>query len=140
MKKHEVSRPRRPPNAEPPSPETAHRGPGRPASLHAARTRKEWALAELREIEVRRRRGELLDRDDVRDTWCKILRDVRARLLAVPNRVRSRLPHLTPADILVVDEEIRAALTALAKGETTTDAAGAGHVRGGGESSRASSA
>jgi terminase small subunit / prophage DNA-packing protein len=103
-----------------PDPHRADRAPrGRPVetgSLREARRQKEWALTELRQMEVRKRRGELLDADEVRREWDDTLRTARNALLAVPSRVRQRLPHLTPQDIHVIDEEIRAALTALANG------------------------
>jgi phage terminase Nu1 subunit (DNA packaging protein) len=67
-------------------------------SLHAARTRKERALAELREIEVAQKRGQLIDADEVAREWSDILRQVRAGVLAITSRVRSRLPHLTAHD------------------------------------------
>lgn len=91
--------------------------PGRkvsPTSLHSARTRKELALAELREMEVRQKRGTLLDADAVAREWASVLRQVRAGMLAVPSRVRARLPHLTAHDAAVLDEELRQALAALA--------------------------
>src|SRR5258705_11395366 len=84
-----------------------------PTSLHGARTRKEHALATLRELEVRRRQGELVEAVAVEREWAGIVRQVRAAMLAVPSRVRSRLPHLTAHDAGVLDEEVRAALAAL---------------------------
>jgi phage terminase Nu1 subunit (DNA packaging protein) len=86
-------------------------------SLHAARTRKEVALAELRELEVKRRREMSLDADAVARQWSDILRRVRAGVLAVVSRVRAQLPHLTAHDVEVLDRELRDALTALADGE-----------------------
>ena len=56
-------------------------GPGRKpstTSLHGARTRKELALAELREMEVQQKRGALLDAEAVAREWGDILRQVRA--------------------------------------------------------------
>jgi len=100
--------------------EGAKRGPGRPAApgeaLQAARRRKETALADLRELEVKRRRGELLDADDVAREWSTILRDVRAGVLAVTSRVRARLPHLTAEDVGALDDELRQALAMFAEG------------------------
>ena len=90
---------------------------GRPpsaTSLHGARTRKENALAELREIEVRKKRGALLEAETVARRWEAIGREVQARVLACTSRIRAALPHLTAADAEVIDRELRAALTALA--------------------------
>ena len=83
-------------------------------SLYGARTRKELALAELREMEVRQKRGALLDADTVVREWSDVLRQVRAGVLAVTSRVRAQLPHLTAHDAGVLDRELRQALTALA--------------------------
>jgi phage terminase Nu1 subunit (DNA packaging protein) len=77
MKKHERDE-RRPPSA---------------TSLHGARTRKEIALADLRELEVRKKRGALLDAEAVAREWSDVLRQVRAAVLAVPSRFRARCPH-----------------------------------------------
>lgn len=103
VKKHEKSR----------RASTAGRKPAS-TSLHAARTRKEIALAELRELEVRRKRDTSLDADAVAREWGDVLRTVRASVLAVASRVRARLPHLTAQDAQVLDEELRQALAALA--------------------------
>jgi phage terminase Nu1 subunit (DNA packaging protein) len=87
-----------------------------PSSLHGARTRKEIALADLRELEVKRRRGALLDAEETARAWEGTMREVRAALLAVPSRCRARCPEMTATMIATVDEEIRSALVALANG------------------------
>lgn len=103
MKKHEKSR-RRPAGR-----------PSSPSSLHAARTRKEHALARIRELELARLEARSLDAVATAAEWRDILRRVRAGVLAVVSRVRSRLPHLSSSDATVIDEELRAALTTLAE-------------------------
>lgn len=89
---------------------------GRPkeaTSLHAARTRKERALAQLREMEVEEKRAELVSASDVAREWEGIIRNVRSAMLAVVSRVRSQLPGLDAHAVSVLDREIRAALAAL---------------------------
>lgn len=49
--------------------------------------RKAVALAELRELEVRQRRGELLEAAAVQREWSARLASLRDRLLALPDRV-----------------------------------------------------
>ncbi|MEJ5367763.1 MAG: hypothetical protein WHT08_05550 [Bryobacteraceae bacterium] len=49
--------------------------------------RKAVALAELRELEVRQRRGELLEASAVEQRWAAGLASLRDRLLALPDRV-----------------------------------------------------
>lgn len=83
-------------------------------SLDRARRRKESALADLREMEVRKRKGELLVADDVRREWQADYRRVRSLILAVPGRIRQRLPHLQPDDVVTIDRELRDALADLA--------------------------
>lgn len=96
-------------------------GAGRPRapgeSLEAARRRKETALADLRQIEVRKRREELLEADAVQRGMQDDYRQVRAGMLAVPSRLRAKIPTLEPRVVQMLDAEIRRALTALGTGE-----------------------
>jgi terminase small subunit / prophage DNA-packing protein len=55
-------------------------------------------------------RGELVKAADVAREWGDMLRQVRARILAAPSRLRAALPHLTAADVIAIDREIRDAL------------------------------
>ena len=73
------------------------------------------ALGALRQLEAGKRRGELLDADAVARQWQDVLRRVRAGIMAVPSRLRARLPHLTARDVEVLDRELRHALAALAE-------------------------
>jgi len=56
-------------------------------------------------------RGEMLNAAEVERSWSEQLRNIRARMMAVPSRIRQRLGHLTPADALIIDREVRDALT-----------------------------
>jgi len=49
--------------------------------------RKAVALAELRELEVRQKRGELLDAAEVQKQWAAGLAALRDRLLSLPDRL-----------------------------------------------------
>jgi len=49
--------------------------------------RKAVALAELRELEVRQRRGELLEATEVQKQWAAGLASLRDRLLSLPDRL-----------------------------------------------------
>jgi len=49
--------------------------------------RKAVALAELRELELRQRRGELLEAAEVQKQWAAGLAALRDRLLALPDRL-----------------------------------------------------
>lgn len=100
--------------------------PGRPRapgeSLENARRRLARANADRRELEVQKIRGELLEADQVARQWQAVLRQVRAGMIAVVSRVRSRLPHLSSHDAGVIDREIRDALTVLGGGGGGDDA------------------
>ncbi len=98
------------------------RKPAPGESFEAARRRKERALADLREIEVGIKRGALLEVERVEREWGDTLRAIRARVLAVGSRLRQRLPHLTPHDVVVIDRELRDALAASADGDDASEA------------------
>jgi phage terminase Nu1 subunit (DNA packaging protein) len=89
--------------------------PRSPTSARAWRTRKEAALAQLRELQLGRERGTLLEADVVARRWETLGREVRCAVLACTSRIRAALPHLTAADAEVVDRELRQALVALAE-------------------------
>jgi len=86
------------------------------AGLTAARARKAAAEAEIRELDLAERRGELLRRDEALATWQGIVATARQRLRAVPSRVAPQL--LAMADVPAIHQllldEIDLALTELA--------------------------
>lgn len=55
-------------------------------------------------------RRDLLLAKDVEREWLEILRVIRSRLLAIPERYRSQHPHLGLTEIASLDAEIRACL------------------------------
>lgn len=93
---------------------------GRPTiggdEFKAAKTKLAQLQGEREEIRVARERQELVPAAEVTRTWSNILRDLRARLLAVPSRCGAALPHLTAHDVAQVDREVRRALEDLADG------------------------
>ena len=82
--------------------------------LTAERARLAKEQADAQALKNGLARGELVKADEVTRTWAEVLRKVRARILAVPSRVRNSLPQLTPADVAALDREIRTALEELA--------------------------
>lgn len=89
-------------------------GAQRDAAAERVRLLKEQAdSAALKNAE---RRGELLPARDVERAWSSIFRDVRAAMLALPARIRNRAPHLSAADIAMIDREIREGLRELGDG------------------------
>lgn len=80
-------------------------------AYHSAR--KEAAAADIAEIDLAERRGQLVDaagaRQDVENAYTL----VRTRLLGVPSQVAQRLPHLAGEVVPVVDALLREALEEL---------------------------
>jgi phage terminase Nu1 subunit (DNA packaging protein) len=83
-------------------------------SFSHAVTRKENALADLREMELRTKRGELVDVGEVKAAWAEIGVAIRDAVLRLPSRICERLSVEIRRDVLpVAQEEARAILTAL---------------------------
>ncbi len=86
------------------------------ATLTAERARLAREQADERAMKNATMRGDMVPATDVKARWQAILVGVRSRILAVPSRVRMRAPHLTRAEIEIVDSEIREALEEAANG------------------------
>jgi hypothetical protein len=101
----------------------ARAGAGRPkdsqssrSRFQAAQARKEEHLAELRRLEVERRKGELVPRQAVLETWQNALIIARQRLLALPAKIAHEAAHLPAPEVhRIVKREIYAALTELSR-------------------------
>ncbi len=79
-----------------------------------ARRRRDVALAQLREYQVRKLHGELVETVTVEAEWTSIAVHFRDAVLGLPARVVNRLPAEWRREVsTVVDEEARAVLTAL---------------------------
>lgn len=112
-----------PPTPRPRRQPTAHvvveDDPARPRvpDYNESRARREAALADMAEIEVAERRGDLVPVDEARAEVLERYTLVRTRLLGVPSRVAQRLPHLAAEVVPVLDELLREALEELAVDE-----------------------
>lgn len=93
------------------------------ANLTAERARLAREQADAQALKNAVLRRELVPVAEVAREWGDVLRSIRARILAVPSRVRSALPHLTAADVAVLDRETRAALEDLAEDKRVDHAA-----------------
>jgi phage terminase Nu1 subunit (DNA packaging protein) len=87
-----------------------------PLPFPEAKAMRETYLAKIARLEYQVRAGSLLEKSAVAREWASALRDLRARLVAVPARCGAALPHLDKAEVEVVAHEIRAALAELAGG------------------------
>jgi hypothetical protein len=72
--------------------------------------------AELAEIELVKKRGEVLDRDEVRDTWRQYILAVRQTMLGLPARIAFDVPTLSAHDRETMKETCRTALWDLVLG------------------------
>jgi phage terminase Nu1 subunit (DNA packaging protein) len=88
---------------------------GREGGTVKARTSLLESQARLARLKEARLRGDLVDRREVIEQGSAIIRDSKAKVLAVPSRVAALLPHLTMADVSIIDAELRAALQELSE-------------------------
>lgn len=84
------------------------------ALREAAAARRETAQAELAELELAERRGELISADEARAGVLEAFSLAKTRMLGIPSRVGQRLAHLADEVVPVVDELVREALEELA--------------------------
>lgn len=88
----------------------ADEGSGYPAH----RARREAAQADLAELKLRERRGELVVAEEVAREWADQVVAVKTRLLGVPTRLRQQLPSVSSAVAGMVEDLIREVLEELA--------------------------
>lgn len=111
-------------NAQGPAPLAARGAPApvEAESLASSKARKEAALADLRELELARERGELVPVKDVRRAWVDHITAARSRLLALPTRLRGEVPEMGTKGFEVATQVVRDVLTELAnEGEQSED-------------------
>lgn len=84
-------------------------------SFLEAQKKHEWLKVEKEELELRRRRGELLERSEAKDSWGKLLRTFTNRMLYIPGRISRRLALSSNERECrkIIEGEIKQALTAL---------------------------
>lgn len=80
------------------------------------RTRKESALADLAEIKLAERRGQVVDADEVGNEWASQVIAVKTKLLGVSTRLQQQVPDVSSIVSGAVDALIREALEELADG------------------------
>jgi hypothetical protein len=85
-----------------------------PPALGESKARKEAALAELAEIELAEKRGELVKAKDVESKLADTFSACKTKLLGIAARVRQRDPSLTSVQIALIETLVREALDDLA--------------------------
>ena len=78
--------------------------------------RKAYEQANLLELERKQKEGLLLPADQVQKVWANSVAIAKTKLLAVPSRLRQRIPHLSLEEIAIADELIRESLEEIANG------------------------
>ena len=85
--------------------------------LTAERARLAKEQADAQAIKNAKLRGDLVDATEVERAWSDILRQVKARLLAIPARLRAELPEVEASIFHAMDRALRDALTEAAHGD-----------------------
>ena len=78
-----------------------------------SRARSEYEKANLLELERKQKEKLLLPADQVERVWANTVATVKTKLLAVPTRLRQRIPHLSLEEVAIADELIRESLMEL---------------------------
>lgn len=87
---------------------------GTPSGLALATQRERESRAKLAELEYDRKSGSLVRAAEVEIRWAATVVALRTGLLGLPTRAKQRLPHLTVADLGVLEALIRETLEELA--------------------------
>lgn len=82
-----------------------------------SQARKAFEQANLLELERKQKEGLLLPVDQVEKVWANSITIAKTKLLAVPSRLRQRIPHLTLEEIAIAEALIRESLEELASGD-----------------------
>jgi len=77
-------------------------------------------IAQRENMELRNAilKGQSIPKDAIAPAWARVMRTIRTNMLAIPNRARFRLQHLTAQDVETLDEIIRDQLEAAAATDT----------------------
>lgn len=81
-----------------------------------ARARREDYLARMAQTDFEERAGKLVDANEMKAQWLKLITEAKTRLLSVPIKCKSRLPALSALDVSIIENLIRDELEELADG------------------------
>lgn len=91
-----------------------------PLDPRQERARKDRSTSELNELKLATLRGEFIAAVEVQREWSSLIVLWRDALLQLHSRVKGAAPHLTVADLRIIDAEVRRILNQMA--DTTTEA------------------
>lgn len=80
-----------------------------------SRSAREFYAAQIAKLEFEKMAETLIEADAVSSEWVKIASAIKTKMLSVPSKLRSRIPHLTLDDIATIEDEIREALEELSE-------------------------
>lgn len=101
-----------------PPPPRADPGPLQPEDNATATQRLKSAQADLAELKFEQEAGDLVSRDEVLREWAGLLSQVRTKIMGAPTALKQALPHLTVADVVVIEDTLRATLEDLVTAES----------------------
>ena len=84
--------------------------------IYISQARREYARAQLLELDLQERKGELVPVSEVGAKFVEVVQAAKTKLLGVATRIKQRLPHLTADDVREIDDLLREALEGLADG------------------------
>lgn len=82
----------------------------------SARARREDYLARMAQSDFEERSGLLVNANEMKAEWAKLITEAKTRLLSVPIKCKSRLPALSALDVSIIENLIRDELEELADG------------------------
>ena len=71
-------------------------------------------MADLARLDFEKKAGILVNADEVKAEWFKLITEAKTRLLAVAAKCRTQCPSLSPIDISIIENLIREELEELA--------------------------
>lgn len=81
-----------------------------------SRKRSEFERANLLELERKQKEALLLPAEQVQKVWANSVAIAKTKLLAVPSRLRQRIPHLSLEEIAIAEDLIRESLEEITNG------------------------
>lgn len=86
-------------------------------SFVEAKAQREYYLAELARLEYEEKSEKLVDAEAAQQAWFKIITETKTKLMALPTKARANLPHLSLADVAILERLVRESLEELANGK-----------------------
>lgn len=89
--------------------------------LYQSRVMYEAYRARTAKLEFEKASGKLVDAEAVKKLWLKIVGDAKTKIMSIPSKAKSNIPHLTNADVLTLERMVREALEDLSASAVASD-------------------